>query len=106
MSNYGNISDNVADSFQFEVNGLKYDMRYPLTAEIDKIQELTRSAQVADEENRPEDVKKISNELETLIYGFIQPIDHEVTIKETLTNVNVRVMRNFNTMIRQELAIQ
>lgn len=115
MNNGYNLSDNVNDTFPFEANGLKYAMRYPLISEVDKIQELNNKINEASEipkdadaetkEKIKAEVQKLGDEMETYIYSFIEPVGHETPIKETLEKVNVRVLRNFNVMVKKELAI-
>ena len=105
MSTY-NLSDNVQDSFNFELRGLKYTVRYPRIEEVENIQELTQKAQEAQEEKRLDDAKSIGEKLETIMYEFITPEGHETPIKDALAKENIKVLRNFNTMIRTELSIQ
>lgn len=105
MSNY-NLSDNVNDTFNFEIRNLKFTMRYPLTDEIESVQEITSQVREAEEANRNDEVKELTQKLESILYGFITPQGHETDIKEALKKENIRVMRNFNTMIKTELSIQ
>lgn len=111
MSNY-NLSDNVEDSFNFDFTDketgkkLKYTMRLPITEEVEQVQEISTQLQTAQDEKREDDVKNLSKKLETFLYGFISPVEHETPIEETLSKQNIRVMRNFNSMIKTELSIQ
>lgn len=104
MANY-NLSDNVQDDWPFEVKGLKFRMRYPMTDEVEEIQKMARDIDTAQEEKREEDVERLSKKMEEYMYDFISGVDHETPIKEVLKSVNIKVMRNFNAMIRQELSI-
>jgi hypothetical protein len=106
MSNY-NLTDNVEDKFEFELRGKKYAMTYPITEEIEKLQETNNKlieAQKEKEVNK-ELVAMLGDELEGFIYGFIEPVGHEENIKDVLSKENIRVLRNFNTMIRTELSL-
>lgn len=106
MSNY-NLTDNVEDKFEFELRGKKYAMRYPITEEVEALQEKNNKlieAQKAEKVDK-ELVAMLGDELEGFIYGFIEPIGHEEKIKDVLLKENVRVLRNFNTMIRTELSL-
>lgn len=105
MATY-NLSDNVQDTFNFVLRDKKYAMRYPRTDEIEQIQDLTVDLQEAQDSKDNALVTKLSGELEDKLYEFISPEGHEVSIKEALSKENIRVMRNFNTMIKTELAIQ
>lgn len=105
MSNY-NLSDNVQDNFTFELRDKKYVMRYPITEEVENIQSLTALIEEAATAKNDDEVKSLSNQLEGVLYGFITPEGHDVPIKKALQKENIRVMRNFNKMIRTELAIQ
>lgn len=104
MSNY-KITDNVKDEFPFEIRDMKFVMRYPRVSEVEAIQDLTDKLKEAQDEKREDEVKTISKQLEGFIYQFITPVDHETPVKEALEKENIRVMRNFNRMIREELAI-
>lgn len=104
MANY-NLSDNVNESFEFNIRGNKYVMRYPRTEEIDQVQELNTKLDEAQAEKRVDDVKAIGKELEQFLYGFITPQGHEVSIEDTLAKENIKVMKNFNQMIRAELSL-
>lgn len=104
MSNY-KLSDNVQDSFNFEIRGKKYTVRYPRVEEVEEIQTLTDNLKEAQDEKREEDVKTISAQLEDFLYQFVEPDGHEAPIKDVLSKENIRVMRNFNKMIQTEFAI-
>lgn len=104
MSNY-NLSDNVQDEFNFELRDKKYSMRYPLTEEIEKVQEYMDKLTVAREQENNEEVEVINSKVESYLYSFISPVGHEMPIKDALAKENIRVMRNFNKMIKTELAI-
>lgn len=105
MSNY-NLSDNVQDSFTFDISGKKYSFRYPTTAEIENAQELSTKIEEAQKEEREEELTKATQKLEDFIYGFITPVEHDTPVKEALKSENIRVMRNFNRMVKTELSIQ
>jgi hypothetical protein len=104
MSTY-NLSDNVNDSFEFDLRGKKYEMRYPTTGEIEDIQTLNVELEKATEAKDEARVKQANEKLEGALYGFIKPTGHETNIKEALKAENVMVLRNFNSMIRKELSL-
>lgn len=104
MSTY-NLSDNVQDTFTFELRGKKYVMRYPRTEEVEQVQAIMAEHEEAREKKDEDAVKAANNRLEDYLYGFITPEGHETPIKEALQKENVRVMRNFNKMIKTELSI-
>jgi hypothetical protein len=101
-----NPTDNVDDNFTFEIRGKKYVMRYPITEEVEEVQNISAKLQKAQDDNNTDEIKKLSDSLEAYLYGFITPEGHETPIKEALRKENIRVMRNFNTMIKTELSIQ
>lgn len=104
MSNY-NLSDNVSDSFEFQLRDKKYEMRYPTTQEIEDIQKLNKELEEATEAKDEARIERANELLEGALYGFIRPVNHEMKIKEALRAENVRVLKNFNTMIRTELSL-
>lgn len=104
MSNY-NLSDNVNDTFEFNIRGKKFTMRYPRTEEIDTVQELNTKLEEAQAEKRVDDVKAVSKELEQFLYNFITPVEHQETIQDVLAKENIKVMNNFNKMIKAELSL-
>lgn len=105
MSNY-NLSDNVQDDFPFELRDKKYIMRYPLTEEIENLQALNLKLEEATDAKDADEVKAITTKLENFLYDFISPVDHDQSIRDALKVENIKVMKNFNTMINSELAIQ
>lgn len=104
MSNW-NLSDNVNEEFEFEIRGLRYTMRYPRTEELEQAQQLNADLSAAQDEKRTDDVKAISGKLEDFLYEFITPLGHETTIKAALAKENIKVMRNFNNMIKTEISL-
>lgn len=106
MSNY-NLSDNVNDSFDFVLRDLKFSMRYPQTAELEDVQTLSKELQDAQDADVKDEakIKEITEKLEGVLYSFISPVEHDTDIRTALRKENIRVMRNFNAMIRTELAV-
>lgn len=104
MSNY-NLSDNVQDSFEFNIRGLDFVMRYPRTDEIDIVQELNVQLEEAQENKDKDAIKQCNEELETFLYSFISPKGHEQSITDVLDKENIKVMKNFQKMIRIEISL-
>jgi len=102
MSSY-NLTDNVNDSFVFSLRGNKFEMRYPKTSELEEIQQITNELQ--EKEGDKEAEKALNEKLIDSLYSFISPVDHDVQIKEALSNENIKVLQNFNTMIKSELSV-
>lgn len=93
MSDY-NLSDNVNDSFRFEVGGIKYEMRYPIVEELENLQEL-----LADEKN--------TDKVQSEFYKFITPIDAtSPPITDIMKKQTIRVLKNFNDMLRAEFGTE
>ena len=105
MSNY-NLTDNVQDSFTFDIDGKRYSFRYPTTAEIEEAQTLSTKIEEAQKEEREDELKEATKRLEGFIYAFISPEGHDMPVQEALKSENIRVMRNFNRMVKTELSIQ
>ena len=106
MSNNYILDKDVQDTFPFELGGKKYTMKYPITAEVEDIQDLSAKIATAQSEDRKEEVKELTQKLEDYLYGLIEPVEHDTSIRDALKSANLRVMRNFNTMIKTELSIQ
>lgn len=103
-----NLTENVADGKKFDLRGRVYFLRYPLVSEVETIQDLSQGLDDAESLRKedPEAYKAKAAELEDFLYGLIEPIDHEVNIRDALQKENVKVYRNFNTMIKTELSLQ
>lgn len=99
------ITDGVEDSFDIEIRELKYVVRYPLVDEIEQIQDINTKLEEAQANKDTAAAKSIGKELEDFMYGLISPVGHETPIKEALGRENTKVLKNFNTTIRNELAI-
>lgn len=106
MNNKYNLSDNVEDDFGFVLNGQAYRMRYPITEEVEKIQELTVELEQAQENKDKDEETRLNKALENYLYSFITPQGHQTEIQTVLKKANIKTMRNFNKMIKAELSIQ
>lgn len=102
------LAENVDDGVGFDLRGKKYFLRYPVVSEIKEIQNITDRIDEAEKSRKenPEVYEARSDELEDFLYGLISPVDHDEDIKEAIARENVRVYRNFNTMIKTELSLQ
>jgi bifunctional DNA-binding transcriptional regulator/antitoxin component of YhaV-PrlF toxin-antitoxin module len=102
MSTY-NLNDNVNDSFEFEVGGHKYIMRYPLVEELDEIREVAKE----NKKLREKGDKDKGEELQAKLYSFISPEKEDSpSIDQVLKKQNVKVMMNFNTMFFTEFGLE
>ncbi len=104
MSNY-NLTDNVNETFEFQLRDMKFEMKYPTTDELEKVQKLNQELAEADEAKDKTRVERVNEQLEGLLYSFITPVGHETAIKDALKKENIRVLKNFNTMIRTEISL-
>ena len=100
MSSIRNLTDNVNESFQFQMRDKIFEMKYPNTADLEKIQDLTAQLKTAD--NDIELTNSINQEMLDSMYSFVKPVGHETPIKEALKNENFKVLMNFNKMIEEE----
>lgn len=99
-----NFNDDVSDAFQFEINGLVYDMRYPTQDEIRPFVKLAKEYKVAEDQGDVEKAEKVNEKMEAFIHSFIIPVGHETPIKETLKKVNIVLLRRLNERLVKELA--
>lgn len=108
QANKYTLTENTTDGVVFDLRGQQYFLRYPVVSEVETIQELSEGIDDAEKLRKedPEAYKKKSNELEDFLYSLISPIDHDTDIREALQKENVKVYRNFNTMIKTELSLQ
>jgi hypothetical protein len=106
MANSYALTDNVEDTFPFEIRDKKYVMRYPITEEVEEVKALSNKITEAQEKDDKDEVAKLNDKLENFIYSFISPEGHDTPVKDALAKENIRVMRNFNTMIKAELSLQ
>lgn len=92
MSTY-NLNDNVQDSFQFQLGGFTYDMRYPTVEETEAIQKAVKQAEAEDNQTAVLDV----------VYDLISCSDDKAPkIEEALPKMNIKVLQNFTKMITAE----
>jgi hypothetical protein len=84
------LDKNAAESFEFILAGSKYSFRYPNTEEITAAQKL----------------KEGSDEQMEWLYGFITPAEGSPAIKEALGKANVKVLQNFQRMLKSEFSIE
>lgn len=114
---YTDLTDNVNDGVGFDLRGKEYFLRYPLTHEVEEMKELsdavTEYQRQADnagtqevEDQYKEKAKEAGDKLENFIYGLITAVNHDTHIRDALKNENIKVMRNFNTMVRTELSLE
>lgn len=101
MSNY-NLSDNVNESFEFSIGGVAYIMRYPLVEELETLQTIVEKNQKLEKEGLDTD----NTEFRKYLYEFITPKEKDsVEIGEVLKKQNLRVMVNFNNMVKTEFGM-
>lgn len=98
-----NFNDTVSEVFQFEINGLAYDMRYPTQDEIRPFVKLATEYDSIKDTATPEQIEKVSSKMEDFIYGLISPVGHQTTIQETVKKCNIVVLRHLNERLIQEL---
>ena len=104
MSSYKDLSDNVDETFDFALRGKKYVMKYPTTGELEDIQVLAQKYDKLDDKTTLE-AKDLEEQLTNAIYEYITPVDHDTKIKDAIRKENVKVLKKFNVMIREELAV-
>ena len=80
-----NLDEDAAEYFEFILGGHTYKMRYPTTEDVEAADKLS-----TDEEKK------------AWMYSFIAPVGEAPSIDEALKKSNIKVVRNFNTMISTE----
>ena len=94
MSTY-NLNDNVQESFEFVLGGHTYKMKYPTVEETESVQKVLKEAEGSDD---------TSSVLEQM-YQFISTDDKDApAIAEALKKQNIKVIQNFNEMIKTEFS--
>lgn len=91
-----NLNDNVQESFEFILGGFTYQMRYPTVEETEEVQRVLKEAEKTDDS---------SSVLEQM-YKFITSTDEKAPkIAEALRKQNIKVIQNFNEMIKAEFSV-
>lgn len=91
MQSY-NLDEDTQESFKFEVGGNTYQMRYPTTEEMMDMRE-----RALKQKDRP----LIEQMRET--YAYITPVTEGAPpIEEVMNGKSVKVLKNFNNMIKAE----
>lgn len=92
MSTY-KLNDNVKDSFQFELDGHIYDMRYPTVEETENIQGALKDGEAEDDPHKVLDK----------VYSLISSKDEKAPkINVVMPKQNIKVLQNFTNMIKAE----
>lgn len=104
MSNNYNLTDNVNETFDFSVNDIVYIMRYPTVDEIENLQEKTK--EITEKMEKGGVTKEDEIQVQQLMYDFISPQDPTSPgIATTMKKQNIKVLQNFNIMIKTEFGI-
>lgn len=97
-----NLNDDVNEAFEFELDGHKYKMRYPLLAEIEELAEIGRSG--AESTGDAKSAKE--RELMDQIYALVTPVSEGAPkIADALKRQNIKVVTNFSTMWQKEFGL-
>jgi hypothetical protein len=81
-----NLDQDQKESFDFELGGMVYTMRYPTTDEITEI--------LKEKDDKVQMDK---------MYAFITPVTPDAPdIKTSLGSKSIKVMQNFNKMVKEE----
>ena len=90
-----NLNDNVQESFEFTLGGFTYQMKYPTVEETEKVQDVIKEAK------KDEDSSKILAQL----FSFITSGDENApNIEVAIRKQNIKVVQNFNEMIKTEFS--
>lgn len=104
MSSY-NLTDNVNETFEFTISGVVYKMRYPLVSELETLKDLVDKNEKLEKEAKEANQPWENNEVRDYMYSFISPKETGEPIGEFLEKQNIRVMINFNNMVKSEFGL-
>lgn len=91
MQSY-NLDQDTQESFKFEVGGYTYEMRYPTTEDVLGMQQRSKAHT---------DRSLIEQMRET--YAYITPVTEGApSIEDVMNGKSVKVLKNFNNMIKAE----
>lgn len=88
MAGY-DLNQGASESFTFILGGHEYQFAYPNTEDIAEAQKL----------------KDDNDKMMDWIYQFVTPGEGSPPIKEAMAKANIKVLKNFNTMLRTEFSI-
>lgn len=90
-----NLNDNVQENFEFQLDGHMYKMKYPTVEETEKVQEALKKAQESGD----------NESILSQMYQFISTDDKDAPpISEALKKQNIKVIQNYNEMIKAEFS--
>ena len=96
MSTY-NLNDNVQESFEFILGGFTYKMKFPTVEETEAVQAVLQEAE------KSKDTSKVLEQM----YQFISSDNKEApAIGDILKKQSIKVIQNFNEMIKTEFGGQ
>ena len=99
-----NLTDNVADSFNFKLGELEFNFRYPTTREMRELSAMNNELQDLTKNKAEEKViKKKSEESEAKMDTLVTPVGHDNKIGEVLEDMPINVVRNFRNMMAKEI---
>lgn len=88
-----NLNDNVNENFEFVLGGHEYVMRYPTVEETEAVQTALKEAEQNDD----------NAQILIQMYQFITPKSKDAPpIGEILKQQSIKVLQNFNQMIKAE----
>lgn len=103
MAQY-NLTDNVQDSFTFNLGALEYSFRYPTTKEMRELSQLNADLQkLVDDKADDKEIKKQSELSEAKMNALVTPVGHDNQISEVLEDQPINVVRNFRQMMAKEI---
>lgn len=105
MSTRTNLNDNVNSAFPFTVGGVDFDLKYPTLAELEPISQINTDREIALNAGDNDKVAELDKKLEETFYGFIKPVDGTSDIREVLKNQPFPVIKAFNKMVKDQLAV-
>lgn len=97
------LTDNVEDSFDFDIDGHVYDMKYPTVEELEQLQKL-----ISDNEAAKAKGEKVNDDaVMEWMYSFITPRKEDSpSIADTMKKQNIKVLRNFTEMFKTEFGVE
>lgn len=103
MAQY-NLTDNLKDSFTFQIGDLEYSFRYPTTAEMRELSNMNNElTKLVEDKASDKKIEEQTKATEAKMNELVVPVGHDNQISEVLENQPINVVRNFRQMMAKEI---
>ena len=98
-----NLDDDVTEHFEFVLKGKRYKMRYPTTEETEQSRDKIKTLKKKYEKDVDKSIQAVEDFYQEWMYSFISKVDEDAPdIKTALLKSNVKLVKNFSSMIESE----